>query len=470
MPSASEIVAKLVLQGQQQFVTGMDKATKATAGAGKASETSGKKAGISASGFFKWAASATAVYKAYGFFKGAVSQTEDLARATAALQRTTGMDAKTASEWAVTAKERGVSSMVLNRGFLSLGKQISSASKATSQSAKTFRELGLSQKQLVSLPTEKRVELVADALRGIKDPLERAATGQKLFGRSYLNLASIMSKGGAGIRAHNEELAKSGAVLNQKQVDDNKKLLAAQRALDKTMMAIKITIATALMPVIKSLADEVNSLLQRYRPWLALMAKHAGIILGVAAAITTLVLATRAYKVAVTAVKMATDAWRAAQWLLNVALDANPVGAIIIAVIALVASLVLAYKRVKWFRDFVNAAFRAVLHVVQAVAHAIGKVAHLASSVGGFIGDVAGVVPGLAEGGTIVKGGQVLVGEHGPELLSLPTGASITPLAAPAAVTNALGGQQTLITKVYLDKRQIAMAVADVTADRKARR
>ena len=85
------------------------------------------------------------------------------------------------------------------------------------------------------------------------------------------------------------------------------------------------------------------------------------------------------------------------------------------------------------------------------------------------VGSVAGAV-GLADGGTIVQGGQVLVGERGPELLSLPAGATVTPMDSPALVSRAPGGAQTLITKVYLDKRQIAQAVADVNSDHRARR
>lgn len=50
----------------------------------------------------------------------------------------------------------------------------------------------------------------------------------------------------------------------------------------------------------------------------------------------------------------ATKAMRTAQVLLDVALDANPIGLLIIAITALVASLVLAYKHIKPFRDAVN--------------------------------------------------------------------------------------------------------------------
>jgi TP901 family phage tail tape measure protein len=47
----------------------------------------------------------------------------------------------------------------------------------------------------------------------------------------------------------------------------------------------------------------------------------------------------------------------AAQWLLNIAMDANPIGIVIIAVAALVAGLVWAYQNVGWFREAVNDAW-----------------------------------------------------------------------------------------------------------------
>lgn len=61
-------------------------------------------------------------------------------------------------------------------------------------------------------------------------------------------------------------------------------------------------------------------------------------------------------KVATLAVSAATKAAAAAQWLLNVAMDANPVVLVVIAIAALVAALVLAYNH-----------FAAVRQIVQAV-------------------------------------------------------------------------------------------------------
>ncbi len=67
--------------------------------------------------------------------------------------------------------------------------------------------------------------------------------------------------------------------------------------------------------------------------------------------------ATVAQKTATIATTAATKAAAAGQWLLNAALTANPVGLVVLAVVALVAALVLAYKKSETFRTIVQHAF-----------------------------------------------------------------------------------------------------------------
>lgn len=57
----------------------------------------------------------------------------------------------------------------------------------------------------------------------------------------------------------------------------------------------------------------------------------------------------------------ATKAWTAAQWLLNVALSANPIGIVVAALVALGAILVVAWTRSERFRQIVTGAFSSVL-------------------------------------------------------------------------------------------------------------
>jgi hypothetical protein len=65
------------------------------------------------------------------------------------------------------------------------------------------------------------------------------------------------------------------------------------------------------------------------------------------------------------AVRVATLAWTAAQWLLNAALTANPLGLFIIAIVAVVAAIVLAYQKSETFRTIVQAVAKAVTAAFQ---------------------------------------------------------------------------------------------------------
>lgn len=67
-----------------------------------------------------------------------------------------------------------------------------------------------------------------------------------------------------------------------------------------------------------------------------------------------------AHKVAMVASTVATRTATAAQWLLNIALTANPIALVILALAALVAAIIITYKRSETFRRIVSAAFNAI--------------------------------------------------------------------------------------------------------------
>ncbi|MGW4042942.1 phage tail tape measure protein [Streptomyces sp. NPDC004721] len=65
-------------------------------------------------------------------------------------------------------------------------------------------------------------------------------------------------------------------------------------------------------------------------------------------------------KVRMIAAAVAEGVLTAAQWLLNIAMNANPLGLIILGIAALIAGIVLAYNKIGWFRDFVDGAFKMI--------------------------------------------------------------------------------------------------------------
>jgi hypothetical protein len=73
---------------------------------------------------------------------------------------------------------------------------------------------------------------------------------------------------------------------------------------------------------------------------------------------------------------------------------------------------------------------------------------------GGSVQIRPGSIPGMASGGTVTSSGMSLVGENGPELLNLPTGASVIPL------TSTSGGGNTInITVTSADPQAVINAI-----------
>jgi hypothetical protein len=67
------------------------------------------------------------------------------------------------------------------------------------------------------------------------------------------------------------------------------------------------------------------------------------------------------------AVAVATGIWTAAQWALNLAMSANPLGLIVIAIIAVIAAIVLLWRNSETFRSIVTGAFNAVWSAIKFV-------------------------------------------------------------------------------------------------------
>lgn len=75
------------------------------------------------------------------------------------------------------------------------------------------------------------------------------------------------------------------------------------------------------------------------------------------AVVLTYVAAMRVWAAIQAVVRVATIAWTAVQWALNVALNANPIGLIILAIAALVGIIIWAWNHVDWFRNGLTAAW-----------------------------------------------------------------------------------------------------------------
>lgn len=199
----------------------------------------------------------------------------------------------------------------------------------------------------------------------------------------------------------------------------------------------------------------------------------------------------------------------ASAWSFTAALLANPITWIVLAVIALTAGLVILYFKWQAFHNAVNktvqwlwdhplvAAFVPVLgplftmaKILQKVYDLIIKINNNQIHVGYKTSDFHGgwwnpaswlnypltKIPGMQHGGHTLTSGAGIVGERGPELLTLPRGASVVPLTGSSAladlgdaVSRVKGGILQVTIPLYVDRRRLAEANASVDLDELAR-
>jgi hypothetical protein len=249
---------------------------------------------------------------------------------------------------------------------------------------------------------------------------------------------------------------------------------------------------------------------QKVLPMLSFLVKN---IDSVVIAVGALTAAWAAYKIAALAATIQTQG-------LTLAMLANPVGLVIAGLIALGGALVIAYRKVEWFRNGVDATWSALKAaaiattrwIVNAWRNVVSFFANAPKAISravagmfdglkeafrsainwiiegwnsldfkvpsidlpGPLGKVGGFtlgmpdVPLLGSGGIVVRSGAAVVGDRGPELVNLPQGAAVSPL--PTLTVGGLGIVKRIEVPVYLNRRQIAQAVAEDTADQKARR
>lgn len=214
--------------------------------------------------------------------------------------------------------------------------------------------------------------------------------------------------------------------------------------------------------------EEIGQSIDGLSPYVALLPGLSAAYTGVGGAVGVVTkaygantLASIAHKVATVAAKVATAAMTAVQWLLNAALNANPIGLVVLAVAALAAAVIWAYKNVDWFRAIVDKAFSLLKTAVKAAVDAAGgAIGWLGDRIGDIIGklrdliDLLGKIPGVQGAlnllglGDSIRGfaeGGIVPGPIGsPRLAIVHGGERISP--AGSAGAGGGGGTQVNVT------------------------
>ena len=262
----------------------------------------------------------------------------------------------------------------------SLKTMLLNLSPSTKKATSRFKELGLMTKDGANqfYDAEGNIKSMADISGVLQNALkdlsseQRQSTLKTLFGTDAIRAGNILYEAGAkGINDFNKEMSKVTAL--QVATEKMNNASGAMEVMKGAFETFQIQVMTPLLPVIKDAALQFAGMLENLKPeqikeW-GNQIKNAGqavldfamfvkdnwvpireTIIGLTAALV-------AFKVGMLlapAIQLATGAllmWRngatlaaTAQWALNVALNANPIGLVVLAIAALVGAGVVLYR------------------------------------------------------------------------------------------------------------------------------
>ena len=233
-------------------------------------------------------------------------------------------------------------------------------------SAAGFKALGLNAKTMTAQiagggeGAKKGLDVVLDRLRAMKDPVAQNAAGVALFGTKWEDMGTAMLAVDPSTAADRLGTVEGAATKLGDTLEGSasQKLESFKRKLQAALVEKVSEAIPTLEKVGKWAEDNSGTLLTL-----------GGVIAGVAATIWTVNAAIAAWNAIQLVWTGITKVATATQWLLNIALNANPIGLVVLAIGLLIGGIYLLWTHSDAFRKF----WIAVWDWIKGAALAVGR-------------------------------------------------------------------------------------------------
>ncbi|MGS4946627.1 hypothetical protein ACVDG3_14190 [Meridianimarinicoccus sp. RP-17] len=179
--------------------------------------------------------------------------------------RAIGVATDAYQELSYAAERTGVGATTLQRSMVAFTKRLGEAAEGGGQAKGAIEALGLSVDDLVKMKPEEALAVVADAMKDIENPSERAALASDLFSRSGIKMTNLLREGSAGMAALAEDARRTGNVLGKEALEDSEAFQDGLLDMQMTLQGLKNTFGAELMPVITDVMTRLSDYLQDNR-------------------------------------------------------------------------------------------------------------------------------------------------------------------------------------------------------------
>jgi hypothetical protein len=376
-----------LLANISNFVKGMDQATKESQAFAKKVDRAGKAAGRA---FVGIAGGAILAAKGLEQAEIASAKLENVLSSMGFENSVKRVDAYAESLQNLTAVDADVIKATQTKlaTFANLTKTVDTAGGAFDRATVAALDLaaaGFGSAESNAVQLGKALE---DPIKGITALTKSGVT----FTKEEKEKIKVLVESGQILEAQNMVL---GAI--EKQVGGT--AAASASSFDKIKLAldgVADAIGTGILPLIEMLTPK----LQAFSAWAAENSKL----------LSTVVLVVGALTGALYTLSLVIKAVTIVQTVFNAVMLLNPIGLVVLAVAALAAGFVLAYKKIEPFRNLVDSIYQGIKNIGSAIA--ASKFGQLLSNIIGSFGG------GRAAGGSVMAGQSVRVGEFGSEIFT----------------------------------------------------
>lgn len=290
---------------------------------------------------------------------GAVVKMASAGEQIAVTARNAGVNAEEFQELKFAFDQLGVGADQVGPAMRRLNRRLGLAAEGTGAAVKAFDLLNISVRDSSGevRDTTPVLEEALQKLSGIEVEAERAALASQLFGEDAgPALAAALSGGIESLDKARQTAHELGVVMDKDALDASENFASSMAQLKATGAGLIRDFATPFLEVFTNdivpvLREEVLPAVKRFGDFIS---ENRTLVLTIAGALAALA---GTIKVISGVIKVVT----AIQWLWNVAITANPIGAIIVAVAALIAGIVLLITHWDTARNAIVAAWNVIL-------------------------------------------------------------------------------------------------------------
>lgn len=170
----------------------------------------------------------------------------------------TGLAVESLSALDFAAQQSGTDIQTVEKGITRFARVIDDAGRGLATGTDVLDKLGLSFEEIKHATPEQQLRIVAQRIKALKNPTERAALAQMAFGKSGAQMIPLLEGGAAGLDDLMKQAKDTGNVMSGESAEAAAKFNDTVNTLKHSLQGVGLSVASQVVPKLQMLAEWVG--------------------------------------------------------------------------------------------------------------------------------------------------------------------------------------------------------------------